>query len=515
MKQKKFTVMIVAAALLLGLAGAANAQVEGKPWNEKADSCVLNSGILNDQITFIRPHTPAGPYYPGAVNSGVSNPTLRIYQDCPVHIDSVSQMPQGTKRRLIFKGYQFLDEEFKPIGSLIASWPTNAKGQHYLINTVTGLPFEDEIEFPDAYEATDIPLSFVHRRLDDNDPVFKDGYAIQLVFEAKSNLGTNPVILQYQYFNLPTAKLSYKKPGPKYKGKFKLKFFGEVVKPEYRMGYQPNNIGFGDGVLHFKDLSNFDKYAAGAYFSLDNGATFHEATDKTFKLTSEEMQSLPDAFTLQVKLPGGCGQFVPAHASGSFDDGEGDGEGEGHDGDDDDEDSDDPLEKRPSVSIDITRQITLKNETGDASPELLNPLKQFYDVNSGKDFQIIVRPTGGNVPVLETSRNGHIPDAGGVVREQLPDGSYRFTVRKVREDLTLTLKYTVANAEVDGTRVWGEAGILCITPTTAGRVDVYNVLGRLVDSLTLSAGETGRLSLPAGVYIVTLSNGKTYKAAVR
>ena len=504
--------MVAAAALLLGLAGAENAQVEGKPWNEKADSCVLNSGEnAYNHRTLIRPRTPAGPYYLPGSSGDLLEPTLRIYQDCPVHIDSVALMPAGTNRRLIFKGYQFLDEEFKTIGSLIESWPTNAKGQHYLINTETGLPFEDEIKFPDAYEATDIPISFVHRRLEDSDPVFKDGYAVQLVFEAKSSLGTNLVTLQYQYFNLPTAKLSYKKPGPKYKGKFKLQFFGEVVKPEHRMGYQFNtNPG---SVADYKNASNINKYAAGAYFSLDNGATWHEATDKTFKLTSEEMQSLPDAFTLQVKLPGGCGQFVPAHASGSFDDGEGD--GEGHDGDDDDEDSDDPLEKRPSVSIDITRQITLKNETGDASPELLNPLKQFYDVNSGKDFQIIVRPTGGNVPVLETSRNGHIPDAGGVVREQLPDGSYRFTVRKVREDLTLTLKYTVANAEVDGTRVWGEAGILCITPTTAGRVDVYNVLGRLVDSLTLSAGETSRLSLPAGVYIVTLSNGKTYKAAVR
>ena len=31
----------------------------------------------------------------------------------------------------------------------------------------------------------------------------------------------------------------------------------------------------------------------------------------------------------------------------------------------------------------------------------------------------------------------------------------------------------------------------------------------------LSAGETRRLSMPAGVYIVKLSNGRAYKAAVR
>ena len=171
--------------------------------------------------------------------------------------------------------------------------------------------------------------------------------------------------------------------------------------------------------------------------------------------------------------------------------------------------------RRPDVPFSITRQITLNNETGDASSTLLEPLKQIYDVPTGKDFTLTVRPTGNNVPTLTTSRNGRLSDEIGVKTEVLPDGAYRFTIRKVQENLTVTLKYTVSNAEVDGTRVWGEDGTLCITSAAAGRANIYNALGHFVNSLTLSAGETRRLTMPVGIYIVKLSNGRAYKAAVR
>ena len=161
----------------------------------------------------------------------------------------------------------------------------------------------------------------------------------------------------------------------------------------------------------------------------------------------------------------------------------------------------------PAKSRSTTRPAT--------PPPLLEPLKQIYDVPTGKDFTLTVRPSGNNVPTLTTSRNGRLSDEIGVKTEVLPDGAYRFTVRKVQENLTVTLKYTVGNAEVDGTRIWGEDGTLCITSATAGRANIYNALGHFVNSLTLSAGETRRLSMPAGVYIVKLDNGRAYKAAVR
>jgi len=95
------------------------------------------------------------------------------------------------------------------------------------------------------------------------------------------------------------------------------------------------------------------------------------------------------------------------------------------------------------------------------------------------------------------------------------DGTYTFRVRRVQENLAITLEYTTdANVETVGARVWSENGQLYMTAATAGRANVYNVLGKLNRSVTLSAGETKSVSVPAGIYVVSMNNGKAYKVAV-
>ena len=108
-----------------------------------------------------------------------------------------------------------------------------------------------------------------------------------------------------------------------------------------------------------------------------------------------------------------------------------------------------------------------------------------------------------------------ISDARGVLWKKNADGSYTYTVRRVQENLTVKLSYTQSNAEVAGTRVWSENGQLYVTAAVSGRANVYNVLGKLNRSLTFSAGETKSVSVPAGIYVVSLNNGKAYKVAVR
>ena len=336
----------------------------------------------------------------------------------------------------------------------------------------------------------------MHHPLTEGDPVYKDGYGVEISFIEKIDGVEQPFhgILRYQYFQKPTVTgFSYQRPGPGFAGQFTMTFQGELVKPENRVGY--DTIRWINSVSEARDWTNFKKYTAGAYYSLDDGETWCEATDKTVNLTQSQVENLPEVVNVKMRLPGGCGSFFPVGAE---------------------YDPNDPSRgRRPDVPFSITRQITLNNETGDASSTLLEPLKQIYDVATGKDFTLTVRPTGNNVPTLTTSRNGRLSDEIGVKTEVLPDGAYRFTIRKVQENLTVTLKYTVSNAEVDGTRVWGEDGTLCITSAAASRANIYNALGRFENSLTLSAGETRRLSMPAGIYIVKLDNGRAYKAAVR
>ena len=485
MKQKSITVLFAATLFLFGLAGTVKAQGHRSPWRAEWDSCILDIGDGH-----FRPNWPAAPY------GYVDEMPMRIYEDCPVHVDSTFYIPAGTKRTLKVEGHRFLDENFQPDGPLIPGLPKDHLGRHYLTNTETGKPFSefDKIELPASDVATYFPISFVHHPLTEGDPVYKDGYGVAIAFAVEVDGYEYVEYLAYQYFQKPTVtNFSYQRPGPGFAGQFTMTFQGELVQPENRVGYDPKVLI--SNVAEAKDLTNFREYTAGAYYSLDDGATWFEATDKTVNLTQSQVENLPEVVNVKMRLPGGCGSFFPVGAE---------------------YDPNDPSRgRRPDVPFSITRQITLNNETGDASSTLLEPLKQIYDVPTGKDFTLTVRPTGNNVPTLTTSRNGRLSDEIGVKTEVLPDGAYRFTVRKVQENLTVTLKYTVSNAEVDGTRVWGEDGTLCITSAAAGRANIYNALGRFENSLTLSAGETRRLSMPAGVYIVKLDNGRAYKAAVR
>ena len=484
MKQK-FISALFAATLLFGMTGVAKAQVYGEPWRAEWDSSILDQGGGH-----FRPNKPVGPY--------LGEGPMRIYEDCPVHVDSLFYIRPGTKRTLKVEGHRFLDENFQPDGPLIPGLPKDHLGRHYLTNTETGKPFSefDEIELPVSDDDTYFPISFVHHPLTEGDPVYKDGYGVAISFIEKIDGVEQSFngILRYQYFQKPTVTgFSYQRPGPGFAGQFTMTFQGELVQPENRVGYDPKVLI--SNAAEAKDPTNFREYTAGAYYSLDDGATWFEATDKTVNLTQSQVESLPEVVNVKMRLPGGCGSFFPVGAE---------------------YDPNDPSRgRRPDVPFSITRQITLNNETGDASSTLLEPLKQIYDVATGKDFTLTVRPTGNNVPTLTTSRNGRLSDEIGVKTEVLPDGAYRFTIRKVQENLTVTLKYTVSNAEVDGTRVWGEDGTLCITSAAAGRANIYNALGRFENSLTLSAGETRRLNVPSGVYIVTLDNGRAYKAAVR
>lgn len=71
------------------------------------------------------------------------------------------------------------------------------------------------------------------------------------------------------------------------------------------------------------------------------------------------------------------------------------------------------------------------------------------------------------------------------------------------------------NVEADGTSIYADRGVLHLTSPVAGMVKVYNISGALVRTLKLSAGETVRMALPAGFYVVATENGNTHKVIVR
>jgi len=303
MKRKLLNSLLFAAAILLGMAGTANAQVKGTPWNERWDSCMRGTpAMMPDGLTPVNgfspahylPLTPGGPYAhlklsPVPTDDVYVATPLRIYQNCPVQIDTAFKVPAGTKRQVIFK-----------------DMPKDEQGQHYIMNRLTGRVFSefDPVDLPDATEPTPFPMLFEHYALSPGDPVYEDGYHGAIIAEIKIN-GTvvRTDTIKYQYFQRPTATLNFEAPGPMVAGKFELTFHGELIQPENYVGFNPKaavyNINTEDKA---RNLDNFKEYTAGAYYSLDEGATWIPAPTKTIKLTQSQIDELPDELTKKREL---------------------------------------------------------------------------------------------------------------------------------------------------------------------------------------------------------------------
>jgi hypothetical protein len=165
----------------------------------------------------------------------------------------------------------------------------------------------------------------------------------------------------------------------------------------------------------------------------------------------------------------------------------------------------------------VNRHVTVDPLT-DASVDIP---KSLY-VKSTTNLAIKLTPKGDNVnkvPVLKTNRvNGEELDITWT-REKNADGSYTITILRIQENFTITgfdfeEDTSSADAIGQGVAVWAANGRVYITSAVAADAKVYSAAGALVKTETVVAGETADVSLPAGIYIVTLGD-KSYKVVVR
>lgn len=451
---RKIVTLLLAAGALVGVSSAASAQVKGRPWQAVWDTTVR----MSDSLARHLPNHPAGP--------GFDSTRIRLYAGHAVTVDTAFVIPGGKNRRIVYK-----------------DMPKDHLGRHYIVNAMTGQIYTefDTIKLPDSNDTTVLSLNFKHLGLSEGEPTYVDGYEGQIQLQVKvgnrwsgtAYQGAFETIesVKYQFFNLPGyTKLTDVQAGPKEKGRFSLRWTGELVNQ--------------DPIAYIDSSQTPPKqYAYPAYYSFDGGATWLPCTTDGIDLNPQEVSDLPENFKVWVRLPNGPSYVAIETYRGPI---------------------------APPV---VSRQVTIENKTTDAQIE---PKRQIYDVNSNTDFTFKVRPSGTNVPKISTSRNSKIADKSGVTTVNNGDGTYTVTVRRVQENLTVTLEYEAnANVEATGNRVWSENGQLYVTSAAAGRANVYNVLGKLNRSLTLSAGETKSVSVPAGIYVVSLNNGKAYKVSVR
>lgn len=409
----------------------------------------------NDTTITHLPNRPAAPR-PNPPHSRWRDSTrIRLYEGCAVQVDTAFIIPAGKNRRIIYK-----------------DMPKDHLGKHYIVDAVTKRVYTefDTIKLPDSNDSTVISLNFIHYGLTPGDADYRDGYTGSIKLQVKVQEKRDSIQeVKYQYFNLPSITNVKKwEPSPKDTGRFAFNWNGALINEASWSSWEDTSIHDRDSVF----------LVAPAYYSLDGGLTWLPCKRNGVNLNAREIADLPSGVAVLVKVPNGCGSYAVTEV---------------------------PVPPAPPT---ITREITIENGEGGTVDPYNNK------INSGSDFTFTVRPKGSYIPKVLTSRNKVTPDETGVTEKKNADGSYTYTVRRVQENLTIKLSYTLSNVETASTRVWSENGQLYVTSAVTCRANVFNVLGKLNRSLTLSAGETKSVSVPAGIYVVSMNNGKAYKVAV-
>jgi hypothetical protein len=169
----------------------------------------------------------------------------------------------------------------------------------------------------------------------------------------------------------------------------------------------------------------------------------------------------------------------------------------------------------PPTSVTVTRRVFVPAVEG----AILSESGQ-CGVLSGRDFEFTIRPTGdqaGKVPVVKSDRQ--MADGKTdveVTRDATDRGLYHVRVLQVQSPVTLTITFRSesSNQLIQDTKVWGGKETLHIFPVLRGEAVIYGSAGERVAIAPLEAGQESIVPLPAGVYVVVLDGGISFKAIV-
>ncbi|MDR2120206.1 MAG: T9SS type A sorting domain-containing protein [Tannerella sp.] len=161
-------------------------------------------------------------------------------------------------------------------------------------------------------------------------------------------------------------------------------------------------------------------------------------------------------------------------------------------------------EEYPVVPI-TPRLVTIPTVSG----ATLLPSGKVY-VESGKDLELTITVDDVKKEPKLTADQGW-----EVEREYLGGNVYKYTIKRVTKATNIHVELVPAGiSDVEGSSVWSAGGQIYVTAATAASAQIYGATGAVIKQVSLGAGETTSVSLPAGFYIVTL-NGNAYKVILK
>lgn len=131
-------------------------------------------------------------------------------------------------------------------------------------------------------------------------------------------------------------------------------------------------------------------------------------------------------------------------------------------------------------------------------------------IESRNDFVFTVTGIKPGYELHVSTSRTLVPDELGLEVTRNEDGTYIVRIRQIQEPVYVTMDFTVGNSLIENGRVWAVDGMLYLQATDAGEAVIHTLSGALVQRVQLSAGETYKLPLAKGYYVVTIGR-KTYK----
>lgn len=143
------------------------------------------------------------------------------------------------------------------------------------------------------------------------------------------------------------------------------------------------------------------------------------------------------------------------------------------------------------------------------------PGKHFVRSQSDFVFTVSTMLRSSSLDDLTVETGNEIRDKDGVMMEKNEDGSVTVTIKRVTENLMITVNGVspTSTESIDGTNVWSYKRNVYVKSDKLADVRIYDMNGRLYLQQKVDAGET-IISLSQGFYTILL-NDKAYKVVIR
>jgi hypothetical protein len=165
----------------------------------------------------------------------------------------------------------------------------------------------------------------------------------------------------------------------------------------------------------------------------------------------------------------------------------------------------------------IEREVTMPEIPGIST----DPPAGDHHVSSGSDFIFhltLDEAHAGMTPIVTTDRLVVDDEEGVSVTPSEDGGDFLVTIRRVQQPLNIFIRFGDENSNElinEGTKVWGEVNRLNILSDQSGEAWVHTVTGQLQAVVPLTGGQPTGISLPSGIYVVTLNGGKVHKVVIK